>query len=203
MASTFRWRGAIAFSTCCVVGMTARAPSASWLDAPKPASWNKPGLSIPTAPRLQEASAFSSSGWNLVGAYQGGWQTRVIRATANYDGMCRPRVSSVRLRPRRVRGHAFSGYDGQQDGRRAGAGLPPGREPAGSRVRPLGRDRCALLSIENDPCGVRDRERYINAAARPIADILQPGRRTRGLAVHGSERTRWQSVDVESVDARN
>ncbi len=72
--------------------MTARAPSASWLDAPKPASWNKPGLSSPTAPRLQEASAFSSSGWNLVGAYQGGWQTRVIRATANYDGMCRPRV---------------------------------------------------------------------------------------------------------------
>ena len=30
-------------------------------------------------------------GWDLVGAYQGGWQTVVIRGTASYDGMCRPR----------------------------------------------------------------------------------------------------------------
>ena len=30
-------------------------------------------------------------GWDLVGAFQGGWQVLVIRATAGYDGMCRPR----------------------------------------------------------------------------------------------------------------
>lgn len=81
--------------------------AASWLDNPKPASWNKRGLSIPTAhavqdspdPRcreqarpseLKEDKLLRDQGWNLVGAYQGGWQITVIRGTAGYDGMCRP-----------------------------------------------------------------------------------------------------------------
>ena len=81
---------------------------ASWLDEPKPASWNKPGLPIPAAPPIQgnvdtrcrdlarpaqldEDKRLRDQGWDLVGAYQGGWRILVIRGTASYDGMCRPR----------------------------------------------------------------------------------------------------------------
>lgn len=79
-----------------------------WLDTPKPAAWNKAGAPIPTAPavagapdprcregarppQLSEDKKVRERGWDLVGAYQGGWQTLVIRGTAGYDGMCRPR----------------------------------------------------------------------------------------------------------------
>src|SRR5262245_19612530 len=75
---------------------------------PKPAPWNKPGLRIPDAPpppetidprcrdlarplQLDEDERVRDRGWDLVGAYQGGWQILVIRGTAGYDGMCRPR----------------------------------------------------------------------------------------------------------------
>ncbi|HZQ55481.1 MAG TPA: META domain-containing protein [Bryobacteraceae bacterium] len=81
---------------------------ASWLDDAKPASWNNAGASIPAAPRtrgpmdarcrtlarpaeLPEDRRLQEQGWELFGAYQGGWRTLVIRATASYDGMCRPR----------------------------------------------------------------------------------------------------------------
>ena len=85
----------------------AQARGASWLDQSKPDSWNKPGLSIPAAPsvqgdtnlrcrelarppELEEDKRLRDQGWDLVGAYQGGWQVLVIRGTASYDGMCRP-----------------------------------------------------------------------------------------------------------------
>jgi len=81
--------------------------TASWLDEPKPASWNTPGMAIPAAPRLQESAdprcrnlarppqldedrRVREQGWDLVGAFLGGWQILVIGATAGYDGMCRP-----------------------------------------------------------------------------------------------------------------
>jgi heat shock protein HslJ len=81
---------------------------AAWLDKSNPDSWNKPGLSIPAAPKIQstvdpkcresarppqldEDKRLRDQGWDLVGAYQGGWQLLVIRGTAGYDGMCRPR----------------------------------------------------------------------------------------------------------------
>ena len=81
---------------------------ASWLDEPKPVSWNKPGLRIPDAPpasenvdprcrdlarppQSDEDKRVHDLGWDLVGAYQGGWQILVLRGTAGYDGMCRPR----------------------------------------------------------------------------------------------------------------
>jgi hypothetical protein len=81
---------------------------AAWLDEPKPASWNKPGLSIPAAPKiegavdqkcrelarppqLEEDKRLREQSWDLVGGYQGGWNVLVIRGTAGYDGMCRPR----------------------------------------------------------------------------------------------------------------
>ena len=86
----------------------AQGKVASWLDEAKPASWNTPGLPIPAAPKIQETvdprckeqvrppqldedKRLREQGWDLVGAYQGGWQMLVIRGTAGYDGMCRPR----------------------------------------------------------------------------------------------------------------
>ena len=85
-----------------------QAKIARWLDEPKPASWNKPGAPVPAAPKFQgavdprcrdaarpaqldEDKRVRDRGWDLVGAYQGGWQILVIRGTAGYDGMCRPR----------------------------------------------------------------------------------------------------------------
>lgn len=85
-----------------------RGRLAVWLDEQKPASWNKPRLSIPAAPKIQgtvdpkcrelarppqsdEDTRLRKQGWDLVGACQGGWQILVIRGTASYDGMCRPR----------------------------------------------------------------------------------------------------------------
>jgi hypothetical protein len=81
---------------------------AVWLDETRPAAWNKAGSSIPPAPtieadvdprcreqarppQLDEDKQVRDRGWNLVGAYQGGWQILVIQGTAGYDGMCRPR----------------------------------------------------------------------------------------------------------------
>jgi hypothetical protein len=86
----------------------AQGKVASWLDEAKPVAWNRPGLAVPAAPKLQgavdprcrelarppqseEDRQVRDQGWDLVGAYQGGWQILVVRATAGYDGMCRPR----------------------------------------------------------------------------------------------------------------
>lgn len=82
----------------------------SWLDEAKPTSWNKAGVPIPVAPKIQTAvdprcreqarpsqleedKRVRDQGWDLVGACQGGWQILVVRGTAGYDGMCRPRQS--------------------------------------------------------------------------------------------------------------
>jgi LppP/LprE lipoprotein len=40
---------------------------------------------------LEEDKRLRERGWDLVGEFQGGWQIRIILATAGYDGMCRPR----------------------------------------------------------------------------------------------------------------
>jgi heat shock protein HslJ len=86
----------------------AQGKAAAWLDQAKPASWNKPGQPIPAAPKIQgavdprckqaarpaqldEDTRVQGQGWDLVGPYHGGWQVLVIRGTAGYDGMCRPR----------------------------------------------------------------------------------------------------------------
>jgi len=42
-------------------------------------------------PQTEEDKRVPDQGWDLVGAFQGGWQILVIRGTASYDGMCRPR----------------------------------------------------------------------------------------------------------------
>jgi heat shock protein HslJ len=78
------------------------------LDTAKPVAWSKPGLTVPSAPKIQapvdarcrdaarpaqlaEDKQVRERGWDLVGAYHGGWQILVIRGAAGYDGMCRPR----------------------------------------------------------------------------------------------------------------
>jgi hypothetical protein len=89
----------------------AAAPStrSSWLDEPKPVSWTMPGASIPRAPqeagtadprcralaRPAESDAdkqLTEQGWDLIGAYQGGWGILVLQGAASYDGMCRPQA---------------------------------------------------------------------------------------------------------------
>src|SRR5262245_52521074 len=97
----------IAMAACHPAIDSTQTKAASWLDVAKPVAWNKPGVPLPAAPRvdgnvdprcrgmarppeLQEDKRLREKGWDLVGAYQGGWQILVIGATAGYDGMCRP-----------------------------------------------------------------------------------------------------------------
>lgn len=88
---------------------TVRADGA-WLDGQPLVQWNTPRMAIPTAPPLDVANTFPPcladdnhrppetdedeelvrAGWRLIGSYSSGWGMRVIRATSNYDGMCRP-----------------------------------------------------------------------------------------------------------------
>ncbi len=103
---------AASFTLALLAVRSATGPSqggaASWLDDRKPASWNNAGATIPAAPRVDGAvdprcaelarppelpkdKPVGDRGWHLVGPYQGGWRLLVIRATAGYDGMCRPR----------------------------------------------------------------------------------------------------------------
>jgi hypothetical protein len=86
----------------------ARGHVAGWLDETRPAAWNRPGLTIPAAPAVQgstdprcqeqtrppqliEDRRVHDQGWDLVGAFEGGWAMVVIGGAAGYDGMCRPR----------------------------------------------------------------------------------------------------------------
>jgi hypothetical protein len=92
----------------CVHAIGGSAASASWLDDANLTSWNEPAPTLPAPPKMQghddprcrerarpveleEDRLLRDRGWDLVGAFVGGWQARVIRATAGYDGMCRPR----------------------------------------------------------------------------------------------------------------
>jgi heat shock protein HslJ len=98
----------LAMLTCVPAIAIAQGQKASWLDAAKPAAWNTPGQPVPSAPKSQgsvdarcraavrpaqlpEDKQVRGRGWDLIGPFQGGWQVVVIRAAADYDGMCRPR----------------------------------------------------------------------------------------------------------------
>jgi LppP/LprE lipoprotein len=97
----------MALLTCHPTAGFSQSKAMSWLDHAKPALWNTPGLSIPAAPPKQGAvdprcrtaarpaeleadRRLQAKGWDLIGEYEGGWQTVVIRGAADYDGMCRP-----------------------------------------------------------------------------------------------------------------
>jgi len=91
-----------------VTSLRSEPRNGSWLDEAQPLSWNAPGEPLPVAPKidpstdprcrdlarpaeLEEDARLRDAGWDLIGAFQGGWQILVIGATAGYDGMCRPR----------------------------------------------------------------------------------------------------------------
>lgn len=97
----------VAMVTCLTAVGTVHGQVANWLDSPKPSTWNTPAQAIPSAPKVQgnadprcrdsarppqlpEDKLVRERGWNLAGAFQGGWQIVVIRGAAAYDGMCRP-----------------------------------------------------------------------------------------------------------------
>ena len=84
----------------------AAAQSASWLDDPKSASWNAPGMAIPAPPSIGQTNprcgatarwaetpqdqSLVDAGWSLFNAYQAGWGMVVVSGAGGYDGMCRP-----------------------------------------------------------------------------------------------------------------
>jgi heat shock protein HslJ len=85
----------------------AQAVTTSWLDQSKPTAWNLAGAGIPRPPKgngtfdprcralartpeLDTDKQLATLGWDLIGAYQGGWGILVIQGAAGYDGMCRP-----------------------------------------------------------------------------------------------------------------
>lgn len=85
-------------------GQDSRPP---WLDAEPLAAWNQADGTIPPPPvvdkpvnpkcrdqarpvQTAEDQQLRDLGWSLVGPFQGGWGVLVVRATAGWDGMCRP-----------------------------------------------------------------------------------------------------------------
>jgi hypothetical protein len=100
------WIGLVTLAGSLALGRS-EAHATSWMDHAQPASWNQPGLPIPTAPEVEgntdprckaqarppqtaEDKRVRERGWDLSGGYQGGWQLLVIGGAAGYDGMCRP-----------------------------------------------------------------------------------------------------------------
>ena len=82
------------------------AQDETWLDGDL-ASWNTPGMAIPTAPTIdddpepqcaererpaetEEDDALIAKGWRLFLPYQRGWGVTLISGLASYDAMCRP-----------------------------------------------------------------------------------------------------------------
>jgi hypothetical protein len=82
------------------------AQEETWLDGDL-ASWNTPGMAIPTAPTVdgnpdpqcvererpaetEEDDALIADGWRLFLPYQRGWGVTLVSGLAGYDGMCRP-----------------------------------------------------------------------------------------------------------------
>jgi hypothetical protein len=79
----------------------------SWLDASS-ATWNQPGMPIPTAPDglgttppecrwllrpsdSPEDRALEGAGWTIWGSHVGGWGIQIVRGLAEaYDFQCRP-----------------------------------------------------------------------------------------------------------------
>ena len=113
----------------CLGPAGAQAPAGNWLDSSPVTAWNRPGTPIPSAPEQQnpdprcralarspqsdEDRQLRTHGWDLVGPAPAAKDIEVIAATADYDGMCRPRQyqsfvfahgkpASPRVRPRKV-----------------------------------------------------------------------------------------------------
>lgn len=89
-----------------LIPWSALAQEPSWLDGDL-ASWNSPGMAIPTAPAIEgaldpkctererpaataEDEAVVDAGWRLFRSYEGGWGVTLVWGLSSYDGMCRP-----------------------------------------------------------------------------------------------------------------
>jgi hypothetical protein len=98
--------GAFAVILSLLTPLSASAQDETWLDGDL-ASWNTPGMDIPTAPTVDgntdprcaererpaetdEDNALIAKGWRLFLPYQRGWGVTLVSGLASYDGMCRP-----------------------------------------------------------------------------------------------------------------
>jgi LppP/LprE lipoprotein len=105
-ASVLSVMTAIAFVLTLMLPSLTSAQDDTWLDGDL-ASWNTPGMAIPTAPTIDgnpdprcvererpaetaEDDALIAKGWRLFLPYQRGWGVTLISGLAAYDGMCRP-----------------------------------------------------------------------------------------------------------------
>lgn len=171
--------------------VAAQETGGSWLDESKPASWNAPGASIPAAPKTQgavdsrcreqarpaqlaEDKRVIEPGWELVGPYHGGWQVVVIRATAGYDGMCRPRqyqdfvfvqgTFAGTLSPRPM--------DSRTDGALGRVSLQNGRRLTAEYERLAASD--ALCCPSRTTTAVFDVANHVGPTVRPASSTTQP-----------------------------
>ncbi len=105
-ASVLSVLGTFAIILTLMLSSPVSAQDETWLDGDL-ASWNTPGMAIPTAPTIDgntdprcvererpaetaEDDALIAEGWHLFLPYQRGWGVTLISGLASYDGMCRP-----------------------------------------------------------------------------------------------------------------
>jgi heat shock protein HslJ len=206
-------------ATCPPFG-SSQARIASWLDDPKPASWSTPGAPIPAAPKTQGAAdprcretarppqlaedkRVRDRGWDLVGAYHGGWQVLVIRGTAGYDGMCRPWQYQDFVFVRGVFAGTLSprAMDSRTDGALTGVFLRSGGQLAAEYVRYSGTDPLCCPSRTTSVAFELGGEPPV---LRPLsASTSEPGRVQAGTgspAPAGLAGTSWRLVKFEGSD---
>lgn len=192
-----------------------QAQGGSWLDEAKPGSWNKPDAAIPAAPKIQTAGnarcrdamrppqldedkRVSRQGWDLVGAYQGGWGMLVIRATAGYDGMCRPRQFQD-----------FVFVKGEFAGTLSPQPMDSRSDGALARVSLLGASRLTAEYVRfdaKDPLCCPSRLTHVtfeiaaDGVLRPTSVNTTGTQSTAATPSHGLAGTSWQLVQFESSD---
>jgi len=190
---------------------------ASWLDDPKPASWNNPGMTIPAAPgnqgagdprcreaarppQLEEDKQLRDQGWDLAGAYQGGWGTLVIRGTAGYDGMCRPRQYQEFVFARGVFAGTLSPHamDSRADGALTRVWIQSGSRLTAEYIRYAATDplccpsstTTVVFDLSNNPLVLQPE------SASPTARLASAGAAT----ISRLEGTAWQLVKFQGSD---
>lgn len=193
----------------------------SWLDEPKIASWNAAAQPIPAAPKLQEPGnpkcreqarqpqgddekQVRARGWDLVGGPQGSNDTRVVRGTASYDGMCRPMQYQdfVFVRGAFARTLAPKPMDSRTDGALSRVSLQSPTQLTGEYARYEKSDALCCPSrttrvtfdIAGDPPIVRARPGATQPAGN-AATSQTPTSKPAGLAG-----TSWQLVKFEGGD---
>jgi hypothetical protein len=105
-ASLLSVLGTFAIILTLMLSSPVSAQDETWLNGDL-ASWNTPGMAIPSAPTIDgnsdprcvererpaetaEDKELIAEGWHLFLPYQRGWGVTLISGLASYDGMCRP-----------------------------------------------------------------------------------------------------------------